>query len=382
MISVDHLVKKFILAKPYLIYPSTFVHQEYPTITAINDISFSVGSGEVLGIIGPNGAGKSTLLKILSGISKPSSGHIEIQGKCFAILELSTGFNPYLTGRENIRHRLTLQGYRKDFIRSVEPDIIEFCELSEVIDDKVQTYSTGMAARLAFAIVTASDAEVLLIDEILAVGDEYFQGKCFRRMKEICKSGRTVLMVSHSINYVERLCDSAIWLDHGKIFMKGPSHDVCMAYYGQNAHNNKNLLAREYVLFDTKIEVQDELYVIKALVQRLKPTSDLYFGAQIHDNDYGIFSHHINPGIEGAPPIPEGTGPIWVKITVHRNVGLNRGLVGVGLIRGSGHMPGSIIEDSRGTDCGNSLYFTVPRGSEPKNGYIGIPLDWHRCISK
>jgi lipopolysaccharide transport system ATP-binding protein len=170
-----------------------------PTFRALDQVSFSVENGEVLGIIGPNGAGKSTLLKIINGVSRPTSGKVHLNGSCTAILEVSTGFSPFLTGRENIYRRLMLQGYRVDEVKELEKRIIEFSELEPFIDQKVLTYSSGMAARLTFAIVTSALSEIVLIDELLVVGDEYFQGKCLKRIKEMCASGRTVVIASHTI---------------------------------------------------------------------------------------------------------------------------------------------------------------------------------------
>ncbi len=354
-------------------------HKRIPTFKALDSLSFKIPSGEVVGIIGPNGAGKSTLLKILSGVSKSTAGNVQIEGTSVSILELSTGFNPHQSGRENIHRRLAIHGYSPEFIREKEPQIIEFSELSEVIDKKVRTYSTGMAARLAFSIVTAMDAEIFYIDEILVVGDEHFQGKCFRKMKEICESGRTVLIASHSINYVERLCNRAIWIENGKIVMDGPAHDVGMAYYGRNASEYEKTLPKEYGrIEDVKVTATNEELVFRIVIERLKPAPDLHVQIAVHDNYLGILSLLLNSARDGAPPIPAGTGPIMVNARIRRLAGLTNGLVGVGLIRGNGYLPGSIVEDTWGWDNGKIVYFIMPHVSET-NDYVGISPSWKRC---
>jgi ABC-type polysaccharide/polyol phosphate transport system ATPase subunit len=379
MISVENLTKEFTLGNGPSIFKSIYFKAHLLSFKALDDLSFHIGSGEVIGIIGPNGAGKSTLLKILSGISQPTSGKVQIEGKSVAILELSTGFNPHLSGRDNIRRRLTLQGYDDEYIKAVEPEIIEFSELSEVIDEKIRTYSLGMAARLAFSIVTAMNAEIFFIDEILAVGDEHFQGKSFSKMREICNSGRTVLIASHSINYVERLCDRAIWLDHGKIMRDGPAHEVCMAYFSQNSKDIDNSLAREYgKIEEVKFYIDKEDFVIKTRINRIIPVPDLHIQIAIHDYQLGILSHLMNSALDGAPPIPTGKGPIWIVTRIRANKGLLKGLIGVVLVRGSGYIPGSIIEDSWGWDNAKQVYFTQHNDGTDSD-YVGIPLGWERC---
>lgn len=379
MISVKHLMKEFPLGKGPSLFHHIIYRNKLPTFRALEDVSFHICPGEVVGIIGLNGAGKSTLLKILSGVSQPSYGEVMVNGTCVAILELATGFNPNLTGRENINRRLILQGYHNGYIESVEQDIIDFSELCEFIDEKIRTYSLGMAARLAFSIAVFMDAEIIIIDEILVVGDEYFQGKSFRKIKEICNSGRTVMIASHSINYVERLCNRAIWLEKGKIVMEGPAHKVGMEYLAQNSTYYEGNIKKEYAIIKHVQVIADCNYLfVQITIHRLMSTPNLHIQIAIHDNCLGILSQLLNTALDGAPPIPDGLGPIKVNLRVRLNSGLKSGLIGVVLVRGSGNIPESIIEDSWGWDNGKQIYFSSSQG-EQNHGYIGIPMSWNRC---
>lgn len=380
MISVQSLVKDFKIGTRYDVYKDAFIKKNQVTFfRAIDKISFELGKGEVLGVIGPNGAGKSTLLKVLCGVSRPTEGRVVLGGSSVAILELSTGFNPHLSGRENIRRRLTLQGLGNREIRKLEPDIIDFSELSAVIDEKVRTYSSGMGAKLAFSIVTAMPAEILFIDEILVVGDEDFQGKSFRKIKDICASGRTVVIASHTINYVERLCHRAIWLDGGRIVMEGPAHDVGMAYYAQNASQIDALYPREYGRIENLwIEDTGERLWIRTLINRFKEAPDLHLQVAVHDNELGIMTALVNSSYDGGKPIPAGLGSILVSAGIPKCPGLQNGLLAVALLRGSGAMPGSTVEDSWGWDNAKQKHYS--QSPEPgERGYLGIPLRWRPC---
>lgn len=197
---------------------------------ALDDISFDVEKGEVLGIIGPNGAGKSTLLKIITGVLTPSAGHFSVNGRITAILELGLGYNPEYSGRENIFLSGLLYGMEHREIEKKLDSIIDFSGLKEFIDRPVKTYSSGMHSRLAFSIATAVDPDILVIDEALAAGDGMFLYKSLRRIRELCSGGRTVILVSHGTGILAQLCRRAIWLDRGQIHMIGPALDVIQAY--------------------------------------------------------------------------------------------------------------------------------------------------------
>lgn len=204
--------------------------REDRTIWALDDVSFRIGEGEAVGVIGRNGAGKSTLLKILSGITPPTSGRAEVRGRVGSLLEVGTGFHSELTGRENIFLSGAVLGMRRAEIRRKVDQIVEFSGVERYIDTPVKRYSSGMYLRLAFAVAAHLEPEILLVDEVLAVGDAEFQKKCLGRMAEIGATGRTVVFVSHSMPAILRLCDRVILLDGGKLVADGPSQEVIRTY--------------------------------------------------------------------------------------------------------------------------------------------------------
>jgi lipopolysaccharide transport system ATP-binding protein len=203
------------------------LHEE---IWALDGVSFDVQRGEVVGIIGRNGAGKSTLLKILTRITEPTAGDAVVRGRTGSLLEVGTGFHPELTGRENVYLNGAILGMRRQEIDCKFDRMVDFAEVSRFIDTPVKHYSSGMRVRLAFAVAAHLDPEVLLVDEVLAVGDAAFQNKCLTRMGEVAEQGRTVLFVSHNMTAVQRLCARAICLDQGKVVQDGPSSDVVLNY--------------------------------------------------------------------------------------------------------------------------------------------------------
>lgn len=212
----------------------------YTDFTALKGVSFDVKKGEVMGIIGHNGAGKSTLLKAISGIYKPTSGTVLRRGNVVPMLELGSGFDFELTGRENIFLNGAILGYSEDFLKEKSEEILEFSELGQFIDFPLRTYSSGMLARLAFSVATVVQPEILIVDEILSVGDEDFQTKSRRRMTELMSGGTTVLFVSHSIAQIEEICDRVLWLEHGEIVDMGDKTQICKSYaQGDNNRSGK-----------------------------------------------------------------------------------------------------------------------------------------------
>lgn len=204
----------------------------YTEFWALKNISFDVKKGEVLGIVGKNGAGKSTLLKAISGIYRPTSGSVTRHGSIVPMLELGSGFDFDLTGKENIFLNGAILGYDEDFLKSKCEEIHEFSGLGQFMDSPIRTYSSGMLARLAFSIATVVQPEILIVDEILSVGDEEFQIKSRNRMTELMSGGTTVLFVSHSIAQIQEICDRTLWLEHGEVKMIGSSEEVCALYSG------------------------------------------------------------------------------------------------------------------------------------------------------
>jgi len=202
------------------------------TIWALKDVSFRVDQGEVVGIIGRNGAGKTTLLKILSRITEPTEGCAEIHGRMGALLEVGTGFHPELTGRENIYLNGAILGMRKVEIESKFDEIVAFSGVEQFIDTPIKHYSSGMAVRLAFSVAAHLEPEILLVDEVLAVGDAAFQRKCMGKMQDVAREGRTVLFVSHNMGAIQSMCQRAIWLNGGKVMSDGVSRQVVQQYMG------------------------------------------------------------------------------------------------------------------------------------------------------
>ncbi|HEY6331994.1 MAG TPA: ABC transporter ATP-binding protein [Blastocatellia bacterium] len=204
--------------------------QKVNKMWALHDVSFEIKKGEVIGIIGRNGAGKSTLLKILSRITEPTRGYADITGRVGSLLEVGTGFHPELTGRENIFLNGAILGMKRVEIGRAFDEIVSFAEVDRFIDTAVKHYSSGMYLRLAFAVAAHLNPEILLVDEVLAVGDYAFQSKCLKKMKDVTGEGRTVVFVSHNMGAIHRLCSRCILLDQGEVLTAGPTEDVIQAY--------------------------------------------------------------------------------------------------------------------------------------------------------
>ena len=199
---------------------------------ALQDISFELEKGDALGVVGLNGSGKSTLLKLISGILKPTSGTVEAYGSIAPLIELGAGFDPELSARENIFLNGAVLGYSREYMAQHYDEILKFAELEDFADIAIKNFSSGMTARLGFAIATMNVPDILILDEILSVGDYKFQEKSFARMETLIHSGATMLFVSHSTSQIEQLCTKALWLDKGHVRMYGPAQEVCQAYEG------------------------------------------------------------------------------------------------------------------------------------------------------
>src|SRR5438874_1162355 len=212
----------------------------HETFWALQEVSFDVREGEVLGLIGRNGAGKTTLLKILSRITRPTAGWAEVYGCVGSLLEVGTGFHPELTGRENTFLSGAILGMGKREIVRKFDEIVAFAELEKFIDTPVKHYSSGMYVRLAFAVAAHLEPEMLLVDEVLAVGDINFQKKCLGKMGDVARTGRTVVLVSHQLNQIRRLCHRVVWIDDGSVRQDGPTHEVVSTYESAMTSGQRN----------------------------------------------------------------------------------------------------------------------------------------------
>jgi ABC-2 type transport system ATP-binding protein len=205
------------------------------TLWALRNISLDIAQGESVGIVGPNGAGKSTLLKVISGVIKPAEGRSTVGGKTAPLIELAAGFDDELTGRENVFLNASILGFSRKEIEERFERIVDFSELRDFIDTPLKTYSSGMIARLAFSVATEVDPDILIIDEILAVGDAHFKQKCKKRIQEFRNHGVTILFISHDMGEVKNLCSRVLWLDHGRMKMIGDSETVTGEYLAASA---------------------------------------------------------------------------------------------------------------------------------------------------
>ena len=236
MIEVDGVSMRFNLSKErHESFKEYFLalargRLQFDEFYALKDVDLTVQPGDFYGLVGLNGSGKSTLLKVISGVYKPSAGKVTVRGTIAPLIELGAGFDMDLTARENIYLNGTVLGFTPKYIDSKFDEIVEFSELRDFLDVPLKNYSSGMVARIAFAIATITKPDILIADEILSVGDFLFQKKCEERMQHLLSGGTTVILVSHSIEQIERMCNKVAWLDHGVIRMDGPVEEVCAAY--------------------------------------------------------------------------------------------------------------------------------------------------------
>jgi lipopolysaccharide transport system ATP-binding protein len=266
------------------------------TFWALKDVSLEVKEGEVLGLIGRNGAGKTTLLKILSRITRPTTGHAEIRGHVRSLLEVGTGFHGELTGRENTYFSGSLLGMKKREIDRKLDEIIAFAEIEKFIDTPVKHYSSGMYVRLAFAVAAHLEPEILLVDEVLAVGDINFQKKCLGKMGDVARAGRTVVLVSHQMNQMRKLCDRVVWVDGGAIRMVGPAHEVVSAYESAMSRGTESR------------------------------SSEMRSGCRAHFVGWELTNQN-----SGQPHILATLGPVTLRISVHATEKIDRVHHGIAL---------------------------------------------------
>lgn len=234
VINIEHMTKKF---KLFYDKPNTlkerlvfWKNNKAEERVVLQDINLKINKGDTVALIGVNGSGKSTLLKLMTKIIYPTEGKLQTKGKLTSLLELGAGFHDDFTGRENIYFNASIFGLTKSEIDNKIDSIIEFSELGNFIDNPVRTYSSGMYMRLAFSVAINVDADILLIDEILAVGDQHFQDKCFAKLEELKESDKTIVIVSHSLDSIKKLCNRAIWINQGRVQMDGDTNDVIKEY--------------------------------------------------------------------------------------------------------------------------------------------------------
>ena len=249
-IRVEHVSKKFLIPHEKIstlrsAFVSFFKIKKSEVFHALDDVSFTVGKGEFFGVIGRNGSGKSTLLKILAEVYHPNKGTVQIDGKVSPFLELGIGFNPELSGRDNVYLNATVLGMTKKQIDEKFDEIVAFSELERFIDQKLKNYSSGMQVRLAFSVSIHADREVLLMDEVLAVGDALFAAKCMRELHRYRKEKKTVILVSHDLSAIEQYCDRALYLREGKVIAIGDARDVAQKYRDQTAEDSAEASIRE-----------------------------------------------------------------------------------------------------------------------------------------
>ena len=285
---------------------------------ALRDVSFEVKRGRSFGIIGPNGAGKSTLLKIIGGITRPTEGMLELRATLSTLLDLGLGFHQDFTGRQNIRLNCSLLGLSDDQIDDRIPDIIRFAELGDFIDLPVRTYSAGMNLRLGFAIAAHADSDIFLVDEVLAVGDQYFQRRCIRKIEEFLEAGRTIILVSHDLHAVRSLCDEALWLDRGQVRALGPARQVVDRYLDierERASGGRSNVVRPFAPNPTPRD-------IPPVVARMQTTFDdpelaraVRQGCHLPDAAQ-LWAEHVETEAydvtDGDTPIVQGSGEVRV----------------------------------------------------------------------
>ena len=359
---------------------------------ALDDVDFKVEEGEVLGIIGTNGAGKSTLLKLLARVSVPTKGEINVRGSVAPLIEVGAGLHPEMTGRENIFLNGSIMGLPRAVIKEKYDEIVEFAELEEFIDTPIKRYSSGMMIRLGFSIATSVDADILIIDEVLAVGDLAFQRKCFDRMENLIKGqGKTVLLVSHNIRQVERLCTRVILLNQGKILADDNPTEVCNLFYERSDKKIKqNILAaaqgcvttnevellKVSMLSDTGEEIDTVQFMsCPTFVFSLKVNSELLrptFVVGIHTTDFVYIATHRSSRVN--LPIKMQPGVYEVKCRMN-NLPILPGVYSLRLCIDVGKLCTSIFYAE------NIYHFNIQkdgfkRSESEAEGFLSLETDW------
>ena len=342
VIQVNNIHKKF---KVYHDKGQTFKEKilfrnrnYYEDREVLKGISLEVEEGEAIGLIGENGCGKSTLLKLLTKIMYPDDGSIEIKGRVSSLIELGAGFHPDMSGRENIYTNASIFGLSKKEIDNRLKDIIEFSELEEFIDNPVRTYSSGMYMRLAFSVAINVDADVLLIDEILAVGDASFQAKCFNRLREIKNSGTTIVIVSHSLGQIEQICERSLWIDNGAIRMEGKPRDVHPYYLDFMGRKYSKTVPSDTIFNEVIKENNDMKNEDKNTVDILKKTNNIN---QEEKNRWGskeakIIEVKLYDNDKNETNIYRTGDKMIIEINYETDKKIEEPVIGIGIFRNDG----------------------------------------------
>lgn len=364
------------------------------TFNALEDISFDVKHGETIGFIGRNGAGKSTLLKILSRVAAPNSGRVRIRGRVASLLEVGTGFHPELTGRENVYLNGAILGMTKDEIRRKFDEIVDFSEIEEFIDTPVKRYSSGMYVRLAFAVAAHLEPEILIVDEVLAVGDHNFQKKCLGKMRDVRSEGRTVLFVSHNMTAVNALCVRSLLLQKGKVIADGPSADVTRTYlravsaagqshweFSQPGDSSKRAFVKEVTILDKNGATCDgyELtqdFGIRVKYKLTEPIRGLSVGMQIisEDNNETVISLS-DTELDLSRLDERPAGDYVAEVRLPGNL-LNTGLYSLRLGISVGRYEVHDVVEGLNFRIVDTVGIVVALGYERKGSMLALQLPW------
>jgi lipopolysaccharide transport system ATP-binding protein len=361
---------------------------------ALNDVSLEIKPGELVGLIGRNGAGKSTLLKVLSRITHPTSGRVDVRGRIGSLLEVGTGFHEELTGRENIFMNGSILGMRKREILAAMDQIVEFADIGEFLDTPIKRYSSGMRMRLGFAVAAHLSTDVLFVDEVLAVGDAGFQKKCLGTMRELGHSGRTLVFVSHNMAAIENLCQRVVWIADGEVKLEGAPRDVIRAYLASFAagdescldlHNAKERTGTGRVRFqrmefldengdEKKVVHSGDALRVRFYYECSRDMPNLHFGMRIYSNLGVLLSDvHTWSTAQAVPHAPQGPGSIELQIDF---LNLMPGAYYISIWASSFHEWHDVLHNVATLDVEPSDYYGTGRGVESRFGLMFFPFRW------
>jgi ABC-2 type transport system ATP-binding protein len=373
-IKVSHLSKNFKLPhEKTTSIKSALVNfyrsrKSYEMQQALNDISFEIQDGEFFGIVGRNGSGKSTLLKTLAGIYVPTSGSVEVRGKLTPFIELGVGFNPELTGRENVYLNGALLGFNRKEMNAMYKNIVEFAELKRFMDQKLKNYSSGMQVRLAFSIAIRANSDILLIDEVLAVGDAAFQQKCYNYFEELKLKNKTVVFVSHDMGAVRRFCNRAVYIKEGKIIGEGDPNEIANLYAEENINTGENSIADDLKLspnheIKARIAEKDANGLTIKINYSSKDRQEMYIGLALTKDGFSIAeiaTDHSKPLV--------GKGSLSYRLDTSPFNGGNFEVAGVSLFRLRNRELLAINK--------KKMEFTVPGNDLMRGGALKLNDEW------